>query len=596
MAEWTLTHDGTTKTLAAWGMQNVTITEQSLTAGMLTAQMPGDMLAELPWEFQDQVILKLGEVVKFIGVALTPQRRGYGNTEMITVRFADPWWWMGQATYTQPWVLLGGLSSYNSSRVALFAGVLPGTGWSTRTVAADITQIITQCNDYYGGNVMQLGTISGDGFNARPVPQRLVNVTFESALRQALAWVPDAVHQWDFTTTPPTIHFIQRAEATAREYWLFNTQVIMGQQISRRDDLVVEGIQITYAGLDAEGKGTIVTDSAGETEGTRILRTVIDCSGSANGAASGSVTTLPAVERQYTVVSQELDYTSADWWHEYADTGAETAEDIEVGDGCTMEFATNAPENDGKDDLGGCDLQWLSGGIPKSRMSANTRIALVTGYLTITTTTTEEESAEPILTTTTTERRIIKMLVPVTKLQGDYTQVIDEASTSISMPIVEAMESGFLTMGIAASLLAAWSVPQYDGELTLTQEECDVEAKLGDVVNLTGGATEWETMNSSIIGMTRQLDTGTTTLQLGVAAHLGLDEYVGLIKMSRTRVVPALDLDQQATGGIPGSDAGAKDPDDLVGPSSIKSSVRVAPQKYEVESAVAVYQLYLKDE
>jgi len=591
MGTWTLTHDGTTQSLAAWGMQSAAISEQSLTAGMFSAMMPGDMLATIPWAYQDQVILKLDGVTKFVGVALTPQRRGAGASEVITVRFADPWWWMGQATYTQPWYIAASSAAYDAPRVALFAGFDPGTGWVRQTIAESIADIITQCNAYFGGNVMQLGTLSGDAFAEKPIPQRAKNATYEAVLRQALAWVPDAVQQWDYSTTPPTLNIVQRAEATARSFAFADGSVMMSQVISRRDDLVVEGINITYAGLTAAGLVAKITDAAGATTGTRIVKTVIDCTGSANGGATSAPTSLPAVEREYTVVSEAVDYTSAEWWLLYGDTGAETASQITVGDGCSMVFAPNAPENAGKTDLGGCDLQWLSGGIPKSRVSANTRIALVTGYLTIETETTEEASAEPILTTKVKERRIVKLLMPVTKLQGDYTQVIAEASQSISGPISAAMDNNFVGVGVAAKLLAVWSVPQFDGELTITKDECDLTARLGDVVNLTGGLEEWETMNATIIGMTRELTTGTTTLQLGVATHLGLDEYVGLIKMSRTRVVPALDLDAQATGNTPSSAPSPNDLDDLVSPGSIKNSTLVGPQTMEITSAVSVFKI-----
>jgi hypothetical protein len=587
MGLWTLTFGEETRSLAGWGMSQCVISEQALTAGMLTATVPGNMLATLPWGFEDVITLKLDGVVKFKGVALSPKRMGSGVNQHIQLRFADPWWYLAQGTYVQPWWVKASGTAYDAPRCALFADISIGEGWVKRTVGESIGDIITQCNAYFGGSVMQLGDLLGDGFDAQPIPQRVNNVTYESVLRQALAWVPDAVQRWDYTTTPPTMHLVQRSEATARSYAINANGVMVEQDFLKRDDLVVRGIEITYAGLDAFGNVVKVIDQAGETTGTRLLKTVIDCTGNANGAAATSPTSTPEVTRQYTVVSEAIEMTPA-WWFKYGDTGALSAADIVVGDGSSVAFAPAAPENAGKTDLGGCGLQWLEGGMPKSRLSANTRVALVTGNLTIRTTKVEDSGAAPITTTEVQERRIVKMLMPVTKLSGDYEQRISEASSSIGGGIPQLLSPIYLTPGLADKLLAALGQAQFDGTIRLAKNECDEPVMLGDVINVTGGLAEWTDMGTQVHALTREIDTGVTTIQTGVAEYLGVDEYANLLRMSRMRTVPAMDLDQQATGQVPANEPDPDELDDLVGPGAVKYSVLKGPQKMKIITSTAV--------
>lgn len=591
MPEWTLTFEDETRTLKGWGMSQCVISEQSLSAGLFTAQIPGNMARTLPWSFEDVITLKLGDVVKFKGVVQSPKRVGSGINQTVLVRFADPWWYLSQGTYVQPWWVQASGTAYDAPRVALFAGITPGEGWVKRTIGEDIADIITQCNAYHGGSVMQLGELLGDGFDAMPIPQRVNNVTYDDVLRMVLAWVPDAIQQWDYSTTPPTLSFVQRAAATARSYSLTDNEVMVDQEFMRRDDLAVRGVHITYAGLDAFGFVTKVIDQAGETTGTRILKTVIDCTGNANGAAATSPTSTPAVTRNYTVVSEPIEMTP-EWWFKYGDTGAQSAADIVVDPASSIAFAPAAPENAGKTDLGGCDRQWLEGGMPRTRLSANTRVALVTGLLTIRTTKAEESSAAPITTTELQERRVVKMLVPVTKLSGDYEQIISEASSSIGDVIPQLLSPIFLTPGMAAALLASWSVPQYDGVIKLVTEQCDEAVTLGDVINVTGGAdacADWADMNTQVHSLTREIDTGTTTIQTGVAEHLGVEEYANLMRMTRLRTVPAMDLDQQTTGQVPSEEPDPDELDDLVGPGSIKYSVLPAGQKIKYITATGTH-------
>jgi hypothetical protein len=81
---WTLQHSTTTQSLAAWGLSNVSLTQQSLSPSILSAEIAGDMLASLPWAFQDKVIFRdPAGVIRFVGYAMPPTRTGDAEIDAI---------------------------------------------------------------------------------------------------------------------------------------------------------------------------------------------------------------------------------------------------------------------------------------------------------------------------------------------------------------------------------------------------------------------------------------------------------------------------------------------------------------------------------
>ncbi len=564
MPDWTLLHDSEEHTLREWGFQNCAIKEQSLSTGIFSATVPGYMTATLPFAYRDQVRLKYGGVTKFIGVTMPMLRQGEGVNESITLRFGDPWWWLNQATYKQAWWDATALSSYLSANVALFAEVTAGTGWARRTVAAEITGLIAHCNTWFGGNVMQLGSLLGDGFDAQPVPQRGASLSHEAALRKVLAWVPDAIQQWVYSEDPtvaPTLNFVQRGAATARTYSFAEGVKLTSQTLTRRDDLVVNGVIIQYTGINADGSFVGYTDSAGATTGVGVVQTSVDLTGGAGGGGIQAPNVTPAMQQEYSVESEEYDASDPNFWFKYGNTGAPNA-------GCiTVESGANVSNDNG------CGLVWISGGIPKRRIAASTSLAIVQANLRLTTELSDDGEGA---TSSIVERRAMRMELPVTTLNGDYTLNIQDQI--VNMPGGAAGQLLVLVAGgLAAKLLAAWSTPKYEGSLEITNLECTEAVKLGDVVNITGGLDEWSTMATPVVSLNRKLDTGTTEIELGVAQHLSLGEITELFKIGQLKA--ALDMEQQSKGDTPTGSPGTSSIPELVYPAGIVCSTLAVQAK-----------------
>ena len=62
--------------------------------------------------------------------------------------------------------------------------------------------------------------------------------------------------------------------------------------------------------------------------------------------------------------------------------------------------------------------------------------------------------------------------------------------------------------GLAAAIQAATGMLQYDGTLELTEPECSGAAAPGQLLNLSGGRTEWATMAAQIQRVEEQIDRG----------------------------------------------------------------------------------------
>lgn len=90
-----------------------------------------------------------------------------------------------------------------------------------------------------------------------------------------------------------------------------------------------------------------------------------------------------------------------------------------------------------------------------------------------------------------------------------------------------------IPFGLAIGLRAALSELHYEGSFTREGVECVPGTRPGDLLNLSGGRTEWATMRAQIQTITHDLTKGATTLDFGPAAHLGAGDWLELLRGNR---------------------------------------------------------------
>jgi hypothetical protein len=557
---WTLQHAATTQSLSAWGLSGCTLTEQNLSAGMLTAKFDGDQLADVPFAYLDKITLRDGDTIRFVGHALPPVRSHDEGGEYIQLSFACPWIYFTLGSLTQQAYDAVGEAAYASARVALFADITAGTSWTSIDLATQLARIVTACNTNFGGSIMQLGTLTGS-FAITPPPVQFEGGTFEDALRLTLGLIYDAAHRWDYTTTPPTLQFIRRGSATPveRAHTLSN-----GSEFSRLDDQVLRGVRLVWLYKALDGSPAASVDAAGESTGLGIVEAVFTIDDQ-----SEPPTTIPAIVDEQLVRSvattDATDITGTrpnpaeEWYFKYLGFDKIVADVADmvvihpanaasvtglsagpfVGDAPTLELDAEAEENDGKTGFGGCTRYLLEGDIPKwMQRDDHIRIGLLKAEVLT-------RELPPRSTRYRFQIHTINRRLRMTDLGSNggtsYTNTTQAAQTigggaGIIIP----------PSGLAAILLAARNTAHWAGQWVVTAAECDWSLQLGGTLNVTGALTAWATMAAQIQSVSHDLDNGRTTAQVGPPEHLSVQDFVRML--GSLKVQPANWINQQAGG------------------------------------------------
>jgi hypothetical protein len=101
--------------------------------------------------------------------------------------------------------------------------------------------------------------------------------------------------------------------------------------------------------------------------------------------------------------------------------------------------------------------------------------------------------------------------------------------------------------GLAELMYNSRSVLHYEGSVELLEQECSGSVTMGNVLNISGGRTEWASMNAQIVGIDEMIDTGVTRISVGPPKVLGISELMDLKRVFVTRA-PAWNADAYSTG------------------------------------------------
>lgn len=123
-------------------------------------------------------------------------------------------------------------------------------------------------------------------------------------------------------------------------------------------------------------------------------------------------------------------------------------------------------------------------------------------------------------------------------------------------------------VGLASQYYSALSDVQWEGSLVLREFECSALVRPGHKLNLLNGRTAWATMNATVQETIEELDTGRTVVTLGFAAHLGLTDFVDMMRRFRDRNEPGdfPAVQHNGTEGVDTQVEGADPAADPIGP------------------------------
>jgi hypothetical protein len=90
-------------------------------------------------------------------------------------------------------------------------------------------------------------------------------------------------------------------------------------------------------------------------------------------------------------------------------------------------------------------------------------------------------------------------------------------------------------IGLAGAYYLALLVAQYEGFVTLHEEQVTGTLRPGKLLNIANGATEWATMAAMIQQVDEDLVTGETIARFGPPEHLSPQDFVALMQFARRR-------------------------------------------------------------
>lgn len=493
---WTLTYtpligDPETRTLEAWGLRCNGLREAGFDVGAVEFETADDFDGAPLFEFTSGGILRLDDVIVFQGRFDEPVRRMAGHVERHVFSLKDLWWHLSRLPYVV-------------ERAAVI-GITPGTHalgapeffTGTTTLEDEITAVISYAAAK--GVAVQMGDAAG--LDVQPPESRRGDATCAQVLASLRRYAPDAVTQIDHTTTPPTLHFIRRADAAARTLPI--SGVMDEVRLRAERELQAASVHINYHLI-------------GSDDGAETLQIVQDIYPAESAIGEGAVVvTIEKRGEQRVTQKQQLNTVNlspnAQWWWELQ---FPWIRDVEWEGETTIDEG-EAVEEDGFP--AGLVNQVVGGAVPSWQSAAGGRVRAKAKALNFT------------YNGRFYAEHDLDIVVEATSLAGGLLT---------SPPDVTDAET--IAVGLAEHYYGAVGALHFSGELRLPEAEITLpRIRPGDVINLSGGlSTErgWDVMRAQVQAVSVDIAAAVTTVRVGPPAHLSLADLQDLMTGMTTQL------------------------------------------------------------
>jgi len=439
-------------------------------------------------------------VLLFFGRITTVPRRASGTEiERQTYTIGGPGEQLLATVYRQDWTESTG--AITKPRVILFqdsSGARCTTGAQLYDILAWAYACGVQIAEPDAGNL-----ITGV---ALPFDER-INIKCSEAIGECLRWHPHCVMWWDYTQRLPVAHVGLRESLSAVTLDL-SALPPGGIEITERRDMQVPAVAICYEKSiqvdDAQWKQTVFDVApliGGESDADKAVRLnqpdVVWATFALEGATQTNVT--------QDIVTEDFpaNYLDKAWWkaretwlQEYTDS------DITLSAG-GRQNDTALP----RILLEGTMQPWMNKDVAAERICVT---ALVT----------KKESGQIVVI----ESRKITRSVTAT-----------DAVTKTYMSAQSGDSGESIPEGVAAALYAEWAGLHCEGSFFVEQLECPGYFAPGKCLNISGGRTEWATMNAMIRRVVEHFDSGTTSVDFGPLTTIDASSLVALFRATRNR-------------------------------------------------------------
>lgn len=502
---WTIEHvDGASEqSLEAWGVSGVVVARSNQNADTLRFLQPATAFDGEPlFAFDDTLALKRSGAKTFVGRRAEVRRVGQDGREYMEYLVVGPWSWLEQIVYQQVWKSTNGVDDtlVEERRSRIIVGQdKDGNKIDTN---AEMSAALQWAID--NGAALAIGTVDA----GVTIPyQELVDVTVAELIRACLRWSPDAAVWFDYTTTVPTIHIRRRANLAPVSLALDPEQA-KSIEIRSREDLRVPAVSLKFVrshSYNGETWTTTETDKyppAATGSEPRALVATIDLEGSASNVEEQKLETEPISETSATFWKKQIPSLRA---YPAAQLSITSAVIEEYDD-----FGVLTPSTLAKYIVEGSVQDWMSG-VAAKEVTVSAKI----GYT--------YSSSFPSAPTEPFETEFAVTLLGTDASRSRYTR-------TISFIAAEATPTG-----LAQSLYTGLGFLHWQGSFTLLEDEVSGAATPGNLLNLTGGRAEWETMGAMVQEVIESIDEGETRLVFGPPEQLAPQDLVELLRTNRTR-------------------------------------------------------------
>ena len=360
------------------------------------------------------------------------------------------------------------------------------------------------------------------------------DMTVAEVIRNQLRWSPDAVTWFDYSQNPPVLHISQRSgmaavslpnyggsvakltpvggSATTQTIPVVNGYNVSNVSINPRYDIQPPFVRFTYEQTNQVGgsKRTVRLVDQYPTDapvyGFGAIISTVDLRGMTTGAYSDvSASTIPAMTDGLLVTSG----AAFNWW-----TSRDEFPILQAGDVIVDSIVLNAraPVDDSGNPLSpsqvpyellsGQIADWMGGTSCKEQITATLYYHTKNG----------QQFVKPLQTTITSSS--VNSGVYYNQGQVQYGEPFP--------------------FGLAETLYNSVSALQYDGQLTISEDECTGIVRMGQTLNLS---PDWESMNAMVVQVDEDVDSGTTQVSFGPQKNLGASDLVELVRVIRNRLI-----------------------------------------------------------
>ena len=522
---WTLKHSGIEKAFADWGLSQPGLRRRSQDIDVLSVTAPSQAFDQDPlFAYGDEVEVWRDGTRYFVGRCTQIPRSGTAKSESVRYEFSGPWWWLENLVYQQEWGAVidtsnpkNSIAGQYQSHVIVYQSRVGG--WIG--IRTQIEDVIT----YAAGTGAPI-QISSDIPDTLPAKEEVRDVPCSEIIRRALRWMPDAVTWFDYGTTPPTLHISRRGSLPAASLDINAGDLISDIDVRPRYDLLYSVVALKFERIDtvnnASFRGTFTDKYPADQPERQLgaLLATIDLVGVRETTISASIT------------SEVVIWNQTDWWKArvgwLSQPGVSfqiTSLAVDDGDFAPPTDADPQPVGDLPFELrSGQIAPWMPGAAARRvtlRAKASVMLKDATGT-----------------TYSQADNQDISTEITLTNLPtGTYTTV-------------QSIEAGETPpVGLAQTVFEAVGTLHYEGTVTLDAEEVVTEPRLGQVLNLTGGRSEWSTMRGLVQQVDEDWERGSVTITFGPATHLGPADLLELLRVTRQRVMltnPATQADPNA--------------------------------------------------